>query len=142
LPQAADRRILAATQEGIAMRKTLLTPIWILAAVAVATPALADDWDFVLINSTGKEIKLVEVSPTGTQAWQKNIVDEEIQKAKTTKSGARMTVHFDKGAPCKYDVKATFVDDTSLVWTGVNVCDNSYVTVKANATGTPTFTAN
>jgi hypothetical protein len=125
------------------MRKTLLTPIGVLAAVVLtATPALADEWDFILTNSTGKEIKLIEVAPTGTQTWQKNIVDEEVKKATTTKPGARMTVHFDKGPACKYDVKATFADDTSLVWTGINVCDNSYVTVKINASGAPTFTTN
>ena len=39
-------------------------------------------------------------------------------------------------------MKATFADDTALVWTAINVCDNSYVTVKVNASGTPTFTAN
>ena len=126
------------------MRKTLLTAIGTLAVAVLAMPtaALADVWDFVLINSAGKEIKLVEVAPTGTATWQKNIVDEEVKKATTTKPGGRMTVHFDKGAGCKYDVKATFTDDTSLVWTGINVCDNSYVTVKVNAAGTPTFTAN
>ena len=37
---------------------------------------------------------------------------------------------------------AAFADDTALVWTAINVCDNSYVTVKVNASGTPTFTAN
>lgn len=120
------------------MRKMLLM---VAGAMAVATPALADAWDFVLTNSTSKEIKLVEVAPTGTQTWQKNIVDEGM-KVTTTKPGARMTVHFDKGPPCKYDIKATFADDTSMVWTGVNVCDNSYVTVKINAAGAPTFTAN
>ena len=125
------------------MRKMLFTPIGVLAAVVLTTtPALADEWDFILTNSTSKEIKLIEVAPTGTQTWQKNIVDEEVKKATTTKPGARMTVHFDKGAACKYDVKATFADDTSLVWTGINVCDNSYVTVKINASGTPTFTTN
>lgn len=120
------------------MRKMLLT---LAVLVATTTPAFADVWDFVLINSTAKEIKLVEVAPTGTQTWQKNIVEEGM-KATSTKPAARMTVHFDKGTVCKYDIKATFADDTSLVWTGVNVCDNSYVTVKVNAAGTPTFTAN
>lgn len=124
------------------MRKTLLTAIGTLSVAILPTPALADEWDFVLINNAGKEIKLVEVAPTGTQTWQKNVVDEEVKKATTTKPGGRMTVHFDKGAACKYDVKATFADDSSLVWTGVNVCDNSYVTVKVTAAGAPTFTAN
>ncbi len=121
------------------MRKMLFT---IVAAMSVATPAFADAWDFVLTNNTGKEIKLIELAPTGTTTWQKNIIDEQIKKDPTTKPGARITVHFDKGTACKYDVKATFADDTSLVWTGVNVCDNSFIVVKINASGAPTFTAN
>ncbi len=122
------------------MRKTLLTT---LVALVVATPALADDWDFILINSSGKEIKLVEIAPNGSATWTKNRTDEEIKKATTTKPGGRMTVHFDKaGSQCRYDVKATFMDDSSSVWTNINVCDNAYVTVKYNAAGAPTFTAN
>jgi hypothetical protein len=121
------------------MRKTLF--LMVAGAMVVATPAFADAWDFVLTNSTAKEIKLVEVAPTGTTTWQKNIVDEGM-KATSTKPGARMTVHFDKGSTCKYDVKATFADDTTMVWTGFNTCDFSYVTVKINASGAPTFTAN
>jgi hypothetical protein len=120
------------------MRKLLLTAT---AAMLVATPAFADAWDFILTNSTGKEIKLIEVAPTGTTTWQKNIVEEGM-KATTTKPGARMTVHFDKGAPCKYDIKATFADDTTMVWTGFNACDDSYVVVKVNAAGAPSFTVN
>jgi hypothetical protein len=139
LPDLAHGRILSKTQEGIAMRKLLLIAA---ATLTAATPALADAWDFILTNGSGKEIKLVEVAPTGTQTWQKNIVDEEVKKATTTRPGGRMTVHFDKGSACKYDVKATFADDTSMVWSGVNVCDNSFVTVKLNAAGAPVFTSN
>lgn len=124
------------------MRKMLLTPAVMVAAMLAATPALADEWDFVLTNATTKEIKLVEVAPTGTQTWQKNIVDADIKKDATTKPGARMTVHFDKGAGCKYDIRATFADDTTMVWTGFNTCDDSYVTLKISAAGAPTFTGN
>ena len=120
------------------MRKTLIMAV---AALLVATPALAEAWDFVLTNSTTKEIKLVELAPTGTTDWQKNIVDEGLKTVELT-PGKRGTIHFDKGAACKYDVKATFADDTSMIWTGINVCDNSYVTLKLSAAGAPTFTAN
>ena len=120
------------------MRKTLIMAA---AALMVATPALADEWDFVLINSTAKEIKLVELAPTGTQDWQKNKI-EEGQKSVALTPGKRGTIHFDKGATCKYDVKATFADDTSLIWTSINVCDNAYVTLKLSPAGAPTFTAN
>ncbi|WP_448662382.1 hypothetical protein ACG3SL_17200 [Sphingomonas sp. CJ20] len=112
-----------------------------LAVLVVATPAWADPWDFILVNSTGKAIKSVEVSPGGAGTWVANKVDEDLKKEALVKAGGRMTVHFDKGSGCKYDVKAVFEDGTNAVWSGVNVCDNSYVTVKY-AGGTPTFTAN
>ena len=121
------------------MRNTLMMAV--AALVVVATPALADEWDFVLINNTGKQIKLVELAPTGTQEWQKNKL-EEGQKSTELTPGKRGTIHFDKGASCKYDLKATFMDDTSLIWTNINVCDNAFVTLKVNTAGLPTFTAN
>lgn len=113
------------------------------AAILAATPAIADDWDFVLINGTTKAIKTVELSPTGTATWQPNKIDPEFKKPETAgKPGTRMTVHFDKGAGCKYDVKLTFTDDSTATLTAVNICDNSYVTAKLNAAGVATFTAN
>ncbi len=114
-----------------------------LLAFAVATPALAEDWDFVLTNQTGKGIKLVEVSPSGAATWQKNKLDPETSKSGVLGPGGRTTIHFDRDEKtCKYDVKATFADDTMLVWTGINVCDNAYVTLKLTGNNVPTFTAN
>lgn len=121
------------------MRTTLITAA---AALMVATPVFADDWDFILTNSSGKTIKTVEVSPAGTGKWQSNKVDPELKKEGLVKAGGRMTVHFDKeGNQCRFDVKATFEDATSAVWTSINVCDNSYVTIRYNAAGAPVFTA-
>ena len=58
------------------------------------------------------------------------------------KPGARMTaVHFNKGAAPKYDVKSTSPDNSNGVWSGINVRDNLYVTVKYNAAGATAFTA-
>lgn len=121
------------------MRKTL-----IMAAVAlvVATPALAEDWDFVLVNNTGKEIKLVELTPTGSTTWQQNKVDEEVRKRVPIAVGKRGTIFFDKGADkCRYDVKATFGDDTTITWANVNICE-PFVNLRLNASGAPTFTNN
>ena len=116
------------------------TAMTIAAAMTFAAPALAEDWDFVLVNNTGKPIKAVEISPGGAGTWVANKVDPEMKREGATKAGGRMTVHFDKGAGCKYDIKATFADDTNAVWSGINVCDNAYVTVNY-ANGTPTFKA-
>jgi hypothetical protein len=113
------------------------------AALTLASPALADDWDFVLINNSGKAIRTVEIAPMGTATWQPNRVDPDFAKPDATvKPGARMTVHFDKGPGCKYDVKIGFTDGSSSVWTGFNACDNNYMTVKYNAAGATAFTAN
>lgn len=111
------------------------------AALMAATPALADDWDFILTNNSGKSIKAIEISAGGANSWVANKVDPEYKKDATLKNGARMTVHFDKGEGCKYDVKATFEDGSSAVWTGINVCDNSFVAIRYNASGAPVFTA-
>ncbi|AQR74347.1 hypothetical protein [Sphingomonas sp. LM7] len=112
----------------------------IAAALAFAAPALAEDWDFVLVNNTGKPIKGVEISAGGAGSWVANKVDPEMKREGVTAAGKRMTVHFDKGSGCKYDIKATFGDDTTAVWSGINVCDNAYVTVNY-ASGVPTFKA-
>lgn len=121
------------------MRKTLITAA--LAVAAMAAPALAEDWDFVLINSTGKMLKTVEISPAGAGKWQANKVAEDAPKSDGVKVGARMTLHFDKDEnQCRYDVKGTFEDSSTAVWSSINVCDNAYVTLKY-AGGTPTFTA-
>jgi len=112
------------------------------AALFIAVPALADDWDFVLTNSTGKEIKTVELAPAGTTTWQPNKVEPD-QKAKSFTAGMRTTIHFDKGAKeCKWDLKVTFADATTAVWSNVNVCDNSFVTLRYNPAGAPVFAAN
>lgn len=109
--------------------------------IAVAVPAFAEDWDFVLVNGAGKAIKSIQVAPTGTTSWQENKMDPDVKHDAEVKAGGRMTVHFDKGSGCKYDVKATFTDSSSAVWPALNVCDNSYITIKYNAAGAPTFTA-
>jgi hypothetical protein len=112
------------------------------AALFVAFPALADPWDFILTNSTGKEIKTIELAPAGTTTWQPNKVDPDAA-AKAFKTGVRTTVHFDKaGTQCKWDIKATFADDSNAVWSNVNVCDNSFVTLRYNPAGAPVFAAN
>lgn len=101
------------------------------ALVTLASPALAEDWDFLVTNNSGKEIKTIEVSPTGANTWVANRVEEGVA-VKSLKAGGRGTVHFDKAAnQCRYDIKATFADDSNATWTGFNVCNNSYVILKS-----------
>ncbi|GAA0737912.1 hypothetical protein CA233_12000 [Sphingomonas sp. ABOLD] len=112
------------------------------AILAAAGPALADEWDFMLTNATGKLITKIEVAPAGSGSWVDNKVDAELNKDGKVKPGARTTVHFEKAASaCKFDLRATFEDKTDAVWPNINLCDNSYVTV-AFTGDKPTFKAN
>ena len=110
--------------------------------MSFAAPAHADEWDFVLINATPKAIASVEVAPSGTADWQPNRLDPELKQLSGTKPGARVTVHFERSTACKYDVRAAFADGSSATWQGINICDNSYVTVRLDEAGTPRFQAN
>lgn len=113
-----------------------------LAALGMAvTPALAEDWDFVLINEAGKPIKTVEIAVAGSGEWKPNVKAEDMADRGEVKPKGRTTVHFDKPAnQCKVDIKATFGDGATQVWSGANVCDNSYITVKL-ANGAATISA-
>ncbi len=90
--------------------------------LTLAAPAMADNWDFVLVNKTGKTIKLVEVSEAGSANWAKEKREEDLGTGKI-KPGEDHTVHFDKGAKsCKFDVRMTFEDDSQAVWAAFDVC--------------------
>ena len=103
-----------------------------LAACALAAaPALAEDSDFLLTNQSGKPIKLIELAPAGTADWKPQAIDAETKRETAVKANARTTIRFDKAADqCRYDLRATFEDGTTQVWSGANVCENSYITLK------------
>jgi hypothetical protein len=123
------------------MRCSTLTAV--AAVLLIATPASAEDWDFVLINTTGKVIQTVELAPTGTTDWVPNQVDPEVGRLAPVQVGGRATIHFDKRADaCVYDIRATFEGEPPSVWSRINVCDNSFVTLRFNASGATASTVN
>jgi hypothetical protein len=97
------------------------------ALIAVAAPAYAEDWDFVLTNKTGKTIKTVELSDSGKAQWAQEKLDEDMVHD-PIRPGTNHTVHFDKNA-CSVDIRLTFADDTQAVFTNFNACDNAFADV-------------
>lgn len=94
--------------------------------LTMAAPALAENWDFVLVNKTGKTITLVEVSPSGAADWKKDRRDDDLGP-KSIKPGDDYTVHFDKDdKTCKYDVRMTFEGDSQTVWPAFDVCKYAF----------------
>ena len=92
------------------------------ALLAAAVPAHAEDWDFVLVNHTGKTISLIEISDSGKAAWAKEQLDDGIVND-PVRAGVSHTVRFDK-TTCAVDVRVTFSDESQAVFTNFNACDN------------------
>jgi hypothetical protein len=96
------------------------------ALLALAAPAHAENWDFVLVNKTGKTIKMVEISLVGAADWKKDKREED-QGPGAIKPGDDYTVHFEKEANvCKYDVRMTFDGDNQLIWPAFDVCKYAF----------------
>jgi len=90
--------------------------------------ALADDRDFVVVNSTGYPIKFLGVNAPGDNVWNENELSGVLAdgaKTQVTFSGA------DKG--CTWNMKVTWADDnTSSIFRNLNLCKIETVTLKYN----------
>jgi hypothetical protein len=94
------------------------------ALLSLAAPAHAEDWDFVLVNKTGKVIKTIELSDAGKSQWAAEKLEEDMVHD-PVKPGGNHTVHFAKGS-CAVDVRLTFSDDSQSVFSNFNACDNAF----------------
>lgn len=93
--------------------------------LALGAPAHAEDWDFVLVNKTGKTIKQVELAESGSDSWFKWKTEDD--KASTIRPGVNFTVPFSKEPKaCQFDVRLTFNDDSTAVARGLNVCNYAF----------------
>lgn len=93
--------------------------------LALAAPVHGEDWDFVLVNLTGKTITQVELAPSGSGAWFKWKTEED--RSSKIEHGADFTVHFNKAdKACRFDVRLTFDDNSTAVAPGLNVCDYAF----------------
>ena len=115
----------------------------LLITLTMGTAARADPWNMVVINSTGKTIYKIEVAASATTAWASTTLEAmNGAPASQVPTGNRVQAHFDKqGSTCRYDLKTSFTDRSVATFSAVNVCDNSYVTLKFS-NGKPTYSVN
>jgi hypothetical protein len=83
--------------------------------------------DFKLVNKTGYEIKSVFVSPTKSDDWEEDVLGKD-----TFADGDAWDIKFHRSATsCKWDMKVIYsVDDSSAVWTGIDLCAVEKITIK------------
>jgi hypothetical protein len=99
--------------------------------LAYAGSAQAQDakQDFTLVNRTGYEISAVYVSPSKSDDWQEDVLGED-----TLDDGESVNIHFTRAVKtCKWDLKVVYEeDDSSAVWSNIDLCSVSKVTIRYN----------
>lgn len=96
-------------------------------ALVLASPAHAQATDFVLVNGTEQALGSLEIRRTGTTEWQ------ALGAAPAAGSEGRIAF---SNPDCAFDLKATPASGEPIVWSGVNLCEVSAVTLRL-AAGTP-----
>ena len=103
-----------------------MLPIVAAATVILPTPILAQATDFTLVNGTGKALGNLSIRRTGSAEWRP-------LGAAPSPDGSQ-AVAFDD-PDCAFDIRAESAGG-EIVWTGVNLCEVSAVTLR-EAAGTP-----
>lgn len=105
----------------------LVAACWI--GLMASLPAQANELDFTLNNATGYDIQAVYVDPTSSDTWTDDVMGPDILA-----DGSGVNIHFTGDADsCKWDLKVEWTGDYDpSVWTGLNLCNISEVTLKYN----------
>ena len=95
----------------------------------LSNSAVAGGLDFSLDNETGYDIKAVYIDPNSSNVWTDDVMGSDILA-----NGTAVNITFAEGQDaCKWDLKVEWTEDYApTVWTKLNLCDISKVTLKYN----------
>lgn len=90
--------------------------------------ALAADQDFTILNKTGYAFKHIYVSESNSGSW-----DEDVLGRDVLNDGEEFELSFAKSEKtCHWDMKAIYDDGTSVVWSNLNLCKITKLTLRWN----------
>ena len=94
-----------------------LLPAAAIGLLALGGAARAGQQDFALNNTSGYEIATVEVSPSTSRNWGRDILGDN-----TLPSGRSLNITFNNATKaCKFDVRVTWTDGDQGVLENVNL---------------------
>ena len=94
------------------------------AALALATPAFAEDLEVTVKNATSTSLTELYVSHVGTNSWEENILSGSVD------AGEDLAVTIADGrTTCSYDIKAVFSDGGHAEFRNQNLCETTTFTV-------------
>lgn len=85
----------------------------------VATPACAEDLQFVLTNASSYAVKSFFTSPQDVNRWEEDVFGENHLPA-----GNQVTITVsDDRVVCVYDMKFVMEDDSEFIETAIDLCE-------------------
>ncbi len=108
--------------------KALFCAAAIVASGFVATPVIAGDADFTLVNRTGYPIRSIYIAPAKSKTWGNDRLGDGILDA-----NKQRLIKFSNKAQCKQSLNITFDDDGSEVeWEEFDLCEINKIVLKYN----------
>ena len=91
----------------------------------LASPALAGEQDFKLVNKTGYQIDEVYVSRVSSKNWGKDVMGNDSLEADSS-----VNITFDAPAnACRWDIKVKYNDGDTAEWPNLNLCNIETITL-------------
>ncbi|MDD4364890.1 MAG: hypothetical protein PHF19_04030 [Synergistales bacterium] len=86
--------------------------------LSVASPLYAGAQDFVVVNRTGVTIYGLYVSPSDTESWEENLIEDT-----SIPDGGSLEISFSgyDSSEAHWDVMVTDENDDSLIWEDINL---------------------
>jgi hypothetical protein len=96
------------------------------ALVMTPAPAFAGASGFTVINATGAGLSSLAIRRTGTDNWQ--------PLPAAPAAGAASSVAF-TDPDCAFDLRATVAGNGTAVWSGINLCGTTRLTLRRRPSG-------
>lgn len=110
--------------------KTRLAMIIGALIAASPSPVAAQAGKFTLVNNTDVSFTNLMVRRYGSRQW----LPLTVNPVPVTRSGGQGAVDF-SDEDCAFDLQATLPDGRLVVWSGVNLCEATIVTLNRSANG-------
>ena len=98
-------------------------------AVSITGVAMAGAQDFVLVNNTGHDILVVNVSASSTNNWEEDILGHDVLM-----NGEAVSVGFGSGSERYWDIRVEFTDGSEMSWSGIDLLSVSRVSLMGDGT--------
>ena len=101
------------------MKVSTLTAVALGFSLALgATPLLAEDLTFTLINNSTRDLHVFQTSPAGVDSWEDDVLGSDVLSA-----GASVSITIADGRDaCVYDMRFEMEDGTELEDYDVDLC--------------------